>query len=90
MATGEVGGIGKADAGRVTGRRDRWLTAYEAEVYLGIPRATVRSWARRHKSTGLFAIDKDRRGVDLYVESDLLKIRRGEKIRRPGVGRVMS
>lgn len=69
-------------------KRDRWLSAYEAEVHLGIPRATIRSWARRHAATGLFPIDKDRRGVDLYLESDLLKIRRGQKIRRPGLGRV--
>lgn len=62
-------------------KRDRWLTAHEAEKYLGIPKATVRSWAWRHRSTGLYAIDKDRRGVDLYLESDLVTLRRGGKIR---------
>jgi hypothetical protein len=67
---------------------DRLLSAHDAEKVLGIPRATVRSWAHRHAATGLFAVQKDRRGVDIYLESDLLRIRRGERIRHADGTRI--
>lgn len=59
----------------------RLLSALEAEKLLGIPRATVRSWQRRHRATGLFPAAIDRRGVPLFREIDLLDLRHGRKIR---------
>ena len=50
----------------------RLLSAAEAERHLGIPSATVRSWALRGKllSSGL-----DRSGRPLYAEANLLTLR---------------
>lgn len=67
---------------------DRWLSPGDAEKLLGIPRATIRSWAQRHAATGLYAVGKDQRGAWLYLAGDLMKIRRGEKIRHADGERI--
>ena len=67
---------------------ERWLSPRDAEKLLGIPIPTVRSWARRHAATGLYAVGKDQRGAYLYLAGDLMKIRRGEKIRHADGKRI--
>lgn len=60
---------------------DRLLSALDAEKLLGIPRATVRSWHQRQRATGLKPKGKDQRGAYLYLGIDLIRLRRGERIR---------
>lgn len=60
---------------------DRLLSARDAEKLLGMPASTVRTWAGRHRATGLYSAGLDRCGRPLYRESDLIRLRRGECIR---------
>lgn len=62
-------------------RLDRLLSARDAEKLLGIPRATIRSWDRRRRATGLKPAGLDDRSVPLYRAIDLVRLRRGERIR---------
>ena len=60
---------------------ERRLSASDAEKVLGIPASTVRSWYRRRRNTGLYEIGLDGRNHPLFYESDLLALRRGERLR---------
>jgi hypothetical protein len=54
---------------------DRLLSARDAEKVLGIPAATVRSWFRRRKATGLYDFGRDQRNHPMFRERDLLALR---------------
>lgn len=63
----------------MTGSRP--LSARDAEVVLGIPAATVRSWYFRRARTGLHSMGIDARGHPLFYEADLLALRAGRRLR---------
>lgn len=53
----------------------RLLSARDAEIVLGIPAATVRSWYRRQRMTGLYDFGRDRRNHPLFYEKHLVELR---------------
>lgn len=59
----------------------RLLSARDAEIVLGIPAATVRSWFRRRERTGLWDFGRDRRNHPLFYEADLLALKRRQRVR---------
>lgn len=61
--------------------RGRPLSARDAEVVLGIPAATVRSWFFRRERTGLYSMGVDDKGHPLFYESDLIALRYGKRLR---------
>lgn len=76
----------QAPAGRrrvtATVMEDRLLSAQDAEKVLGIPAATVRSWFRRQRMTGLYDFGRDHRNHPLFRERDLLGLRDKNRARR--------
>lgn len=54
---------------------DRLLSAADAEKVHGIPAATVRSWYRRRRTTGLYDYGRDQRNHPMFRERDLLALR---------------
>lgn len=62
---------------------DRLLSARDAEKRLGIPASTIRTWAQRHRATGLYSVGLDSYRRPLYRETDLIRLRRGQRIRHP-------
>lgn len=52
------------------------FTAAEAELWLGIPAATVRSWARREQ---VYSFGLDEKNRPMYDRDDLLRMRDGRK-----------
>lgn len=56
----------------------RRIAAYEAPAAVGVPAATVRSWARRGR---IYAVAIDPQGRPLYLTADLTRLRD-----RPGLG----
>lgn len=54
---------------------DRLFSAKDAEKVLGIPSATVRSWFRRQRMTGLYDYGRDRRNHPMFRERDLIGLR---------------
>lgn len=62
---------------------DRKLSARDAEKLLGIPAATIYVWHHRRAATGLYPVGLDCYGRPLYRQSDLQRLRRGQRIRHP-------
>jgi len=59
----------------VNRRPGRLLSARDAEKVLGIPASTVRNWLARSSRTGLQVAGTDRRGKQVFRESDLIALR---------------
>lgn len=53
------------------------FTAAEAETVLGIPAATIRSWARRQR---LWSAGIDERGYPMYDRDDLRRLAEAREV----------
>lgn len=56
------------------------MSPVEAEVWLGIPSSTVRTWFERRKRTGLQAEGIDHVGRPRFLLADLLVLQAGRRI----------